>query len=136
MPHEVTCNLNNDTARDDELSNSFVSNFCDSNHHLHSLYNQKNHHEFHYSHSNRGANVAQPIQICCPMLPPLHIEPMANVNHHLDHQSNHINPQMHSSTNPLFQNAAKTQPITQQPQQSCHHSKTPVEKAQAAIARL
>ncbi len=81
------------------------------------------------------------------MLPPLQTEhiqncthqvnaPMANVNHHLDHESNHMNPQMNSSTDPSFLNAATTQPITQPPQKSCHHSKTPVEKALAAIARL
>ncbi len=33
VPHEVTCNPTDDTARDDELSNSFASNRCDANHH-------------------------------------------------------------------------------------------------------
>ncbi len=59
VPHEVTCNPNEDTACDDELSNSFASNRCDSTHHLHSLYNQMNHHGSHNTHSNRGANAAQ-----------------------------------------------------------------------------
>ncbi len=151
VPHEVTCNPTDDTACDDELSNSFASKCCDSNHHLHSLYNQMILHGILYSSSYRGANVAQLIQTFCPILPPLQTEhiqnctqncthqvnaPMANVNHHLDHQSNHMNPQMHSSTNSSFQKAAKTQPLTQQPRQSCHCSKTQVEKAQAAITRL
>ncbi len=84
------------------------------------------------------------MQTFCPMLPPLQTEhfpncthkviaPRANVNHCWDHQSNHMNQQMHS---PSFTNAATTQPIMQRPWQSCHCSKTPVKKALAAIARL
>ncbi len=61
---------------------------------------------------------------------------MTNVNHHLDHQTNIMNSQMQFSTNPSFQNATTTQPINQQPLPPCRHSKTPIEKAQAAIARL
>ncbi len=87
------------------------------------------------------------MQTFCPMLPPLQTEHFpncthkvnasrANVNHRLDHQSNHMNQQKHSSTNPLFTNASTTQPIMQQPWQSCHCSKTPVKKALAAIVRL
>ncbi len=87
------------------------------------------------------------MQTFCPILPPLQNEhthncthqvnvPMANNDHHLHHQLHHINSQMHYSTNPSFQNSATTQQITQQPRQSVHHSKTPVEKAKAAIARL
>lgn len=47
-----------------------------------------------------------------------------------------MNPQMQFSTYPSFQKATTTQPITQQLWQSCPCSKTPMEKAQAAIARL
>ncbi len=147
VPFEVTCNPTDDTTHDDELSNSFASNCHDFNHHLHSLYNQMNHHGIHNSHSNRGGNVAQQMQTFYPMLPPFQTEyiqncthqvtvPMTNVNHHLDHHTNNMNPQMQLSTNSSFQKATTTQPITQQPQQSCPHGKTPMEKAQAAIARL
>jgi hypothetical protein len=147
VPHEVTCNPTDNTAHDDELSNSFASNHDDWMHHLHALYNQMNHHGIHYSHSNRGGNVAQQMQTFCPMLPPLQTEyiqncthqvnaPKTNVNHHLNHYTNNMNPQMQLSTNPSFQKATTTQPITQQPWQSCPCSKTPMEKAQAAIARL
>ncbi len=145
VPHEVTCNPTDNTAHDDELSNSFASNRRDSNHHLHSIYNQMNHHGSHYSHSN--AYATQQMQTFCPMLPPLQTEyfpngthkvnaPRVNVNHHLDHQSNHMNQQKHSSTNPLFTNASTTQPIMQRPQQLRHCSKTPVKNALLAIARL
>ena len=137
VPHEVTCNPTNDTALDDELSNSFASNCHDFNNHLHSLYNQMNHHGIYYSHSDRGANVAQQMQTFCPMLAPQQTEciqncthqvnmPMANVNHHLDHQTNNINSQMQSSTNPSLQKATITKPISQQPRQPCSPTKTPM----------
>ncbi len=112
VSHEVTCNPTDDTAHDDELSNRFAPHCSDSNHQLHPLYNQMNHHGSHYTHSNGGANVAQQMQTFCPMLPPLQNEhtqycthqvnvQLANVNHHLHHQLHH-NPQMHYSTNPSF----------------------------------
>lgn len=146
VPHEVTCNPTDDTARDDELSNSYASNRRDSNHHLHSLYNHMNHHGINYSHLNRGTNVAQQMQTFCPMMPPLQTEyiqnrtihqvnaPMTNANHPGNHQSNNMNLQM--SNNASFQKTTTTRHIPQQPRQPCHPSKTPMEKAHAAIARL
>ncbi len=146
MPHEVTCNPTDDTARDDELSNSFASNRRDSNHYLLSLHNQMNHHGIHFSHSNRITNVAQQMQTFCPMMPRPQTKyiqnrtthqvnaPMTNVNHHLDHHSNKMNLEM--STNASFQKATTTKHIPQQPRKPCSPRKTLMEKAQAAIARL
>ncbi len=115
MPHEGTCNPTDNTACYDELSNSFASNCRDSNHHLHSAYNQMNHHGTHYTQSSRGANVAQHMQTFCLIVPPLQTEyiqnsthqanaPMTNVNHHLDHQTNNMNSQMQWSENPSVHN--------------------------------
>ncbi len=57
--HKVTCNPAFDAACDNELSNSFASNHCDSNHCLYFLYNKMNNHQNHYVHSNNSANLAQ-----------------------------------------------------------------------------
>ncbi len=87
------------------------------------------------------------MQTFCTMLPPLQNEhtqncthqvnvPMANNDHHLHHHLQHINPQMHYSTNPSFQNAATTQQITERPRQWVHHGKIPAENAKAATSRL
>ncbi len=110
VPYEVTCNPTDDTACDDELSNSFASNCCDSNLGLHFMYNQMNNHQSHYTHSNSGANAAQQVQTFCPMLPPFANEhgqnqslqvnaPMAHLNHCLYYQLHHLNPRQHYSTN-------------------------------------
>ncbi len=104
VPHEVTCNPTDDTAHDDELSNSFASNCCDSNHGLHFMYNQMNNHWSHYTHSNSSANAAQQVQTFCPMLPPPFANENAHNQHHqvstpivhhncqLYHQPHHMNP--------------------------------------------
>ncbi len=139
VPHEVTYNPTDHTANDDELSNSFASNWCDSNHGLNFMYNQMNNQRNYYAHSNSGANAVQPMQTICPKLPPLTNEhdqnqhhqvnvPMAHHNCHFYHQSQHMNPQMHYSTNESFQNLLSTQPITQPPQQSFIGKKTTEER--------
>ncbi len=146
MPHEVTCNPTDDTACDDELSNSFESNYCDSNHSSHFMCKQMNNHLNGYIHRDTGVNAVTSMKTVCPILPPFadnhdqnqHHQvnaPMAHCNHHLYHKPQHMNPQMHDSTNLSWKNVQTTQPITQPPQQS-FVGKTTVEKAQGVISRL
>ncbi len=90
---------------------------CDSNHGSHFLYNQMNNHQTHCAQSNSGANMMQQMQTICPKLPPI-LDNQVNHNHHLYHQSHHMNAQMNHSTNLSFQNTFTTQPMTHPPKKS------------------
>ncbi len=80
VPNEVTCNPTDDTARDDELSNSFASCRRTSNHGSNYFHNQNSNHQNGFAHSTSGAkhstnhdnqlHQVQPRSNVCPMLPP------------------------------------------------------------------
>ncbi len=55
IPNEVTCNPTDDTARDDDLSSSFASYCCTSNHGSNNFHNQSSNHQNGFAFSKSGA---------------------------------------------------------------------------------
>ena len=89
VPNEVTCNPTDDTARDDELSNSFASFRRTSNNYSNNFCNQDNNKRQGFAfpasgakHStNRGnsSHQKQPRSNICPNLPPFDNEVQTQV---------------------------------------------------------
>ncbi len=81
VPNEVTCKPTDDTARNDELSSSFASCCCTSNHVLNYFGNQDSNHQNgnaipasyakHSTNFRNSSHQIQPRSNYCPMLPPL-----------------------------------------------------------------
>ena len=76
VPHEVTCNPTDDTARDDELSNSFASNQRDNRHDAYCSINQNGQY-----HTNQDHQMQQSLQMH-PMLPPITSNDLMDCQHH------------------------------------------------------
>ncbi len=132
VPHEITFNPTDDTAHDDELSNSFASSWCVYNHGSHYMYNQMHNHHNKYTHSN-SAIAVQYLQPICSMLPP--------VAHEHDQNQHHINVPMTITTANCIINCNTwiqrcTILLISHFKMKITQRKNVIERAEAAVARL
>ena len=157
VPNEVTCNPTDDTARDDELSNSFASCRRTSNHGSNYFHNQNSNHQNGFAYSTSGAKHSthrgnsshqlQPRSNVCPTMPPLGNEhnhfqsqednaPVDHYNHHTHRQSHFGNASMNHSSHQCTEQSLQKKSNKQPPKKSFIGRKSKTKPPAKAISQF